>query len=175
MLLIKNFFWDICSIFFLDSLVFLLNLCFFFFWKCMCYKFYFYIPTLHNNLLFQLVKVIKNHLNFYLRRFIYFFIQIKRFLFNFRLWICFLLQWFPMVATQKRYCQKKKKKIYYRGHKNKTFITDMNHNANLATFILTFCNDFGRYKRPISYCISARNTCPKEPKIERDEMQEKES
>ena len=118
---------------------------FFFFWKCMCYKFYFYISTLHNNLLFHLVKVIKNYLNFYLRRFIYFFIQIRSFLFNFRLWICFQLQWFPTVATQKRYCQKKKKKtyihtyiyiyIYYRGHKNKTFITDTNHNANLATFI----------------------------------------
>ena len=141
MLLIKNFFWDIFSIFFLDSLVFLLNLCFFFFlWKCMCYKFYFYMQTLHNNLLFQLVKVIKNYLNFYLRRFIYFLIQIKRFLFNFRLWICFLLQWFPMVATQKRYCQKKQYiciyiYLYYRGHKNKTFITDTNHNANLAAFI----------------------------------------
>ena len=124
MLLIKNFFWDIFPIFFLDSLVFLLNLCFFFFGKCMCYKFYFYMPTLHNNLLFQLVKVIKNYLNFYLRRYIYFFIQIKRFLFNFRLWIFFLLQWFPMVATQKRYCQKKKNiyiyiYIYYRGHKKK--------------------------------------------------------
>ena len=71
--------------------------------------------------------------------------------------------------------KKKKKKIYYRGHKNKTFITDTNHNANHAAFILTFCSDFGHYKRPISYCISARNTCPKEPKIERDEMQEKES
>ena len=67
------------------------------------------MPMLHKNLLFQLVKVIKNYLNLYLRGFNYFFIQIKRFLFNFRLCICFLLQWFPMVATQKRYCQKNKK------------------------------------------------------------------
>ena len=38
----------------------------------MCYKFYFYMPTVQNNLLFHLVKVIKNYLNFYRRRFIYF-------------------------------------------------------------------------------------------------------
>ena len=55
--------------------------------------------------------VIKNYLNFFLRRFIYFFILIQRFLFNFRLWICFLLRWFPMVTNQNQSLERKRLKV----------------------------------------------------------------